>query len=163
NPLGAQLYFARDEKHTHMTIVGVVGDVKESGPDQETDPAIYLPLIQKQEPWRRWAAIIVRSGDSSAVSQAIKNVVWSVDPQIPVNKIMPLTELLADSLAPRRFNTVLLVIFAATALLLATVGIYGVISFTVTQRTQEIGVRIALGASTANVSWMVLKQGLGMA
>jgi putative ABC transport system permease protein len=162
-PLGTQLYFARDEKHTRFTIVGVVGDVKESGPDQDAEPTIYAPIMQKQEPWRRWAAIVVRSGEMPAISQSIKNSAWAVDPQIPVNKIAPLADLLADSMAPRRFNTVLLVIFAAAALLLAMVGIYGVISYTVTQRTQEIGVRIALGASTLNVSWMVLRQGLGMA
>jgi putative ABC transport system permease protein len=173
DPLGAQLFFARDDKHTHFTIVGVVADVRESGPDQDADPAIYLPLMQKQEPWRRWAAIVVRSNAvrskearsneaPAALAQTIKNAVWAVNPQIPVNKVSPLTGLLADSLAPRRFNTVLLVIFAATALALAMIGVYGVISYTVAQRTQEIGVRIALGASGMNVFWMVLKQGLGM-
>ena len=173
DPLGAQLYFARDPKHTHFSIVGVVGDVRESGPDQDAEPAIYLPLMQKQEPWRRWAAIVVRAKDAranasgsddapAALAETIKNAVWAVNPQIPVNKIGPFTGLLADSLAPRRFNTLLLVIFAATALALAMIGVYGVISYTVTQRTQEIGVRIALGASATNVFWMVLKQGLGM-
>jgi putative ABC transport system permease protein len=178
DPLGAQLYFARDDKHTHFTIVGVVADVKESGPDQDAEPAIYTPLMQKQEPWRRWAAIVLRANEAStndvrsnatgsneapaALAQTIKNAVWAVNPRIPVNKVGPLSGLLAGSLAPRRFNTVLLAIFAATALALAMIGVYGVVSYTVAQRTQEIGVRIALGASALNVFWMVLKQGLGM-
>jgi putative ABC transport system permease protein len=178
DPLGAQLFFARDEKHTRFTIVGVAGDVKESGPDQEAQPAIYMPLLQKQEPWRRWAAIVVRSnaGRSNAVRsnalassgqpalvETIKQAVWAVNPKVPVSKVGPLTALLADSLAPRHFNTILLVVFAVTALALAMIGVYGVTSYMVAQRTQEIGVRIALGASAVNVFWLFLKHGLGMA
>src|SRR5262249_28172523 len=162
NPIDQQIYFARDPTHTRFTIIGVVGDVKESGPQLDAEPTIYTALLQKHEPWRRWAALVVRSADSASIAPSMKNAVWAVDPQIPVNKVSPFSDLLSASLAPRKFNTLLLLVFSATSLLLSVVGIYGVVSSTVAQRTQEIGVRIALGASVRSVSWLVLRQGLLM-
>jgi putative ABC transport system permease protein len=162
--IGARIHWAREEGPPKwITIVGVVGDVKQFGLDQEEDPAIYTPFAQETERWRRWMVLVLRTQqDPNAVMQAAKNVIWSVDSQIPVGAFSTMTELMSTSLAERRFNMLLLGVFAGLALLLAGVGIYGLISYSVTRRTHEIGIRMALGADETHVLRLVIAEGMSV-
>lgn len=151
NPLG---------KHTQWgTIVGVVTDLKYSKLDAEPGPEIYVPY--RQSVYIQAMDLVVRSRrDPHALEPELREAVAGIDKSQPVYGIQTLEESLADSIAPRRFNMLLLAIFATIAVLLAAVGIYGVLSYTVAQRTQEIGVRIALGARQSEVVGMVVRQGM---
>jgi predicted permease len=164
-PLGSRVDWSRrDEPHQWMTIVGIAGDVKHSGLNQPTDPAIYAPYSQSDEAWRRWMTLAIRSPQASAgLVEAVKKQVWSVDSQIPVSDVQTMDELMAVSIAQQRFNMLLLGIFAALALILAAVGIYGLMAYAVDQRTHEIGIRIAVGALQADVLKLVVGDGAKLA
>jgi putative ABC transport system permease protein len=160
DPLGKRIRWARNPQIEWIEIVGVVGDVKHFGLDLPEEPALYTPYTQIN-PWKRWMSIAARTqADPAATAQTLKQEIWKVDSQLPVTKLEPMSEVAATSFAARRFNMTLLSLFAGLALVLAAIGIYGVMSNAVTQRTHEIGIRLALGARAIDVLKLVISNGM---
>jgi predicted permease len=160
NPLGKRFKRgAFHEKAPLITIVGIVGDVHQAGLDQPARAEMYLPY-QQQGFFPPDYLAVRTSGDALLIADSVRDQVWSVDKQQPVAKVMPLEQLVEEKLASRRMQTSLLGGFAGLALLLASLGIYAVLSFSVTQRTREIGVRVALGARSRDVLRVILSHGL---
>jgi putative ABC transport system permease protein len=148
------------QKNDWLTIVGVVGDVR-SRAEREPTPEMYVPYLQAGTPYM---TLLVRTaGNPRQWTTAIRKQVASVDKDQPPFALATLQEFQADSLSSRRVNMLLLGAFAALGLMLAAVGIYGVVSSSVARRTHEIGIRIALGAGQPAVLKLVVRQGLGLA
>jgi len=162
NAIGTRIDWTRSsDPHEWMTIIGVAGDVKHSGLNQPVDPAVYAPFSQNDEAWRKFMTLVIRSRvPEASLVEDVKKQVWSLDSQIPVSGIQSMDDLLAVSVGQQRFNMLLLGSFAALAVALAGVGIYGMVAYRVTQRTQEIGVYIALGAQHRDVLRLVMKDGV---
>jgi putative ABC transport system permease protein len=161
DPLGKRVHTFQGPANDGSTIIGVVGDIKQYGLDRDTTLQLYEP--RAQHAYFNAATLIVRTAiDPADITAALRSVLKELDPALPIADARQLSTLVDNSVAPRRLTTVLLAWFAGVALLLASIGVFGLVSFMVAQRTQEIGIRVALGAAPARVLAFVFRQGLGL-
>ncbi|HWF45453.1 MAG TPA: ABC transporter permease [Bryobacteraceae bacterium] len=156
DPLGKVFVFGGEHGHqVNFTVVGVVSDAHQFGPDSAPHTEIYLPSNQMHGMW-----LAVRTAsDPLALANAVKRQVWAIDKDEPVSEVDSMDGIFREWIAPRRFNMTVLVNFAAISLLLAAVGLYSVLAYSVSLRTREIGIRVALGAEPKNVAGFIMRQG----
>ena len=167
-PLGQQLCAGCEYGDPTMRrIVGVTNETKQKSLTEAAPAAVFVPLIQAAEgvkgTLRQCNFILRTQGDPSLLSAAIRSEMRQLDPTVPMRNLYPMEQLVSRSVAAQRFNLILLSLFASLGLLLTAVGIYGVMAYSVSQRTHEIGLRIALGAKPGDVRKLIMKQGMTLA
>jgi predicted permease len=170
NPLGKRLAQGVTDSHASWcTVVGVVGSVRENGLNEDPVATVYYAQ-QPQEDFnkelttsRSFTLVVRTTGEPQALARPVRDAIWSIDPNLPLSQVRTMEEVAERSMVQTTFTMFLLVTAALVALVLGSVGIYAVISYVVSQRTREIGVRMALGAGRNDISRMVLKEGLGLA
>jgi len=158
DPLGRRLRFGQIPNFPWLSIVGIVKDIKHDGLEVDGVPHIYVPMYQRQG---RTVSIVLRTSlPASVLEPQIRREVQSVDPGLPLFNVRSMREVMDDSLASRRFSSSLVGAFAAVALLLASLGIYGLLAYMVGQKSHEIGIRIALGAQPSDILGLILRRGM---
>jgi predicted permease len=164
DPVGKEIYLgaADNRLFDRGTIVGVVGDTRDAGLGSDPLPTVYIPYAVMPT-WPTFSYVIRTAGEATRVAAAARDAIRALDPSLPIRNVRTVEDVLAESVAPSRWSTTLLGVFAAVALTMAALGVFGILSFVVTQRTRELGIRMALGAAPASVRRMVVGQGLGLA
>jgi putative ABC transport system permease protein len=163
--LGKRFKWGPEESsRTWITVVGVVANLKQNNLAAEISPGVYLPIPQmpQDSSIHGFYLAIRTTSDPTAIVPNLRQIVRSLDPEMPLFQVRPMEEVLSASVAPRRFNMLLLAAFAGLALLLASIGIYGVMSYSVSQYTHEIGIRMALGARASDVLQLIVRQGMAL-
>jgi ABC-type antimicrobial peptide transport system permease subunit len=158
--LGHQLFFGDDPAEPAKTIVGVVRDIRMEGFSAKFEPTIYVPLDQSPSSGFWTAIATTRAADG--IAPELRAALREVDAALPLESVRPLTEIMGDTVKKPKFTAVVMSAFGAIALLIATIGLYGVLAFDVAQRRRELGIRIALGATSSSIRSIVLRRGLGL-
>jgi predicted permease len=157
DPVGKHVMLWKGQSDMNAEVIGVVADSRERGLDSNPTLTVYLPYGSNA----LTTEIVVHTrGNPLALTPTVRSIAAGLDPNLPITDVRSFDEVVSRSVAPQRLNAILLVVFGGLALLLATIGIYGVLSYSITRRTSEIGLRVALGASGINILRMTIGQGI---